>query len=226
MLQACSNEDGHSLGDIVVDWATVRVEDNTFYLQGDGVGSLWLVNTNLGFYRPVDGQRILAYYNPLYDNFEGYDQAVRLLDFREALTKQTDELTEENAAELGNDPILIYKGDMGFGGGYMNLIFYQNLPKDLSTKHRISLVEVKTDTDDGYVHLKLLYNTYGDKSGRYVAGLVSFNLDKLEIPDNTKGFKVQLNSEENGEVEVTFDRRQANQTINAEGLEFSKMQLE
>ncbi|MDR0895377.1 MAG: NigD-like protein [Prevotellaceae bacterium] len=235
MLQACSDDEGHSLGEIGGSWATIKLAKSVkadggyapFYLQSDDYGSLWLVNTDLGFYKPVDGQRVIAFYNPLYDNFEGYDHAVKLIDMREALTKEMDELTDENEEQLGNDPILIYQGDMGFSGGYMNLIFFQDLPKDLNTKHRISLVEVKPETDDGYVHLKLLYNTYDDTSGRYTPAFVSFNLSKLTIPDNSKGFKVQLNSEKNGEVEVEFSKQSENKTISAiSELEYSKMQLE
>jgi hypothetical protein len=232
MLQACDNDDDYSLDNYTGSWVTVRsvsgsdTNNPSFYLDSDPYGTLWLVNPNLGFYKAVDGQRAVAFYTLLSDKFDGYDHAAKLLDIREALTKETDELTEENAEELGNDPIVVYQGDMGFSAGYMNLVFQQNLPRDPSKKQRISLVEVKPETDDGYVHLKLLYNTYGDTSGRYGQALVSFNLSKLEIPETSKGFKVQLNSEKNGEVEVVFYKQSENTTINAKEGEYSKMQLE
>ena len=84
--------------------------------------------------------------------------------------------TTEEEEEFGNDPIVIYQGDMWLGGKYLNVIFHQNLPR--STKHRISLVQNLMDTTepgepgdpsapetvnvakDGYVHLELRYNTY------------------------------------------------------------------
>ena len=50
-------------------------------------------------------------------------------------------MTVENEEEFGNDPILIYQGDMWLGGKFLNIIFRQNLPR--SEKHRISLVENK-----------------------------------------------------------------------------------
>ena len=58
-------------------------------------------------------------------------------------------MTAENEEEFGNDPILIYQGDMWLGGKFLNIIFRQNLPR--SEKHRISLVENKIAVS--YTHL-------------------------------------------------------------------------
>ena len=150
-----------------------------------------------------------------------------------ALTKGVETLTPENEEEYGNDPVFIYKGDITITGGYMNIIFMQNLPKDPEMKHRISLVqragnaEVPLDEeadDDGYIHLELRYNDYDDLSGIREAGLVSFNLKDLNITSETKGIKLKLNSEVNNEVEITFDK-QSDNTEKASNLDFSKMQL-
>ena len=129
----------------------------------------------------------------------------------------------ENEEEFGNDPILIYQGDMWLGGKFLNIIFRQNLPR--SEKHRISLVENKIATEpgepetpetlsigeDGYVHLELRYNTYDDVTDYWGWGRVSYNLEKFyptpkEGETTMKGFKVTINSEENGEgVVVVLD---------------------
>lgn len=233
-LQSCDDlDDGHSIGDFSYpNWATVRVKGNTFYLESDAWGSLWPINTDMGWYQPVDGQRVVTVFNPIYDNYGEYDHAVRITDIWHALTKGVEVLTPENEEEYGNDPVFIYKGDITISGGYMNIIFMQNLPKHSDTKHRISLMKraeesvepLDEETDDGYIHLELRYNDYDDLSGVRVAGLVSFNLKDLDITSETKGIKLKLNSEVNKEVEITFNK-QSDNTEKASNLDFSKMQL-
>lgn len=123
------------------------------------------------------------------------------------LTKQVETLTPETDEDFGNDPVTIYQGDITISGGYMNIIFVQNLPA--KEKHRISLVRPQDDAelygDDGYVHLELRYNDYDDVTGYGAWGIVSYNLSSLNITDATKGIKLKLNSSVNGEVEVAFD---------------------
>jgi hypothetical protein len=236
MLQSCDNDDGHySIGDFTVSWATVRTTGNAFYLNSDTWGTCWLVNTNLGHYQGVDGQRVFAMFSPMADNFDGYDHAVQLLDIRDALTKSVDTLTVNNDEELGNDPVRVYQGDMSVSGGYLNLVFMQNMPNDMKTRQRISLAADESyfkesgkapRADDGYIHLELRYNTYKNTTGFYNAALVSFNLNQLDITSATKGIKVKLNSEVNGEVEVTLDMKSAEEPSNAiSNFDFSKMQL-
>ena len=232
LLQSCDNNDGYSLGDFSPpEWATVHTTGNSFYLDSDDWGKLWPTNTNMGWYEPVDGQRVLTVFNPLSDEVAGYDHAVQILRIYNALTKSVETITPENEKDFGNDPVLINKGDISISGGYMNIIFIQNLPAD--TKHRISLVQRVEDTDkslintDGYAHLELRYNDFDDLTGYRAYGLVSFNLSKLDITSETKGIKLKLNSEVNGEVEVTFDFKQltGGNTAGANNYDFSKMQL-
>jgi len=231
-LQSCDDVDGYSIGDFSYpNWATVRVKGNTFYLESDTWGSLWPINTNMGWYQPVDGQRVITVFNPIYDNYGGYDHAVKLLRLDHALTKIVEPLTPENEEEYGNDPVWIYKGDLTVSGGYMNIIFMQNLPKNPKTKHRISLVQPVEGTEetsgeeagDGYLHLELRYNNYDDVSGYRVPGLVSFNLKELLTPE-MKGIKLKMNSEVNEEVEIIFEK-QSDNTEKVSNLDFSKMQL-
>lgn len=116
-------------------------------------------------------------------------------------------MTPETDEEFGNDPVTIYQGDISISGGYMNIIFLQNLPS--KEKHRISLVRSQDDAEvygeDGYVHLELRYNDYDDVTGYGNWGAVSYNLSSLNFTDATKGIKLKLNSSVNGEVEVAFD---------------------
>ena len=192
-LQSCDDNDGYSLGDIAVDWATVRVVGgDTYSLNADRWGTLWPVATAIPFYKPIDGQRVITYFNPLYDNYEGYDHAVKVEHNYNVLTKQVEDLTAENESEFG---------------GYLNVIFRQNLP--VKEKHLVSLVRDMRATaaegeDDGYIHLELRYKTYDDVTARQANGAVSFNLNSLDLTGK-KGFKVKLNSVKDGETEVVFN---------------------
>ena len=105
-LQSCDDGDGYSLGDIARDWATVRVVGgDTYALNADHWGSLWPAATAIPGYRPIDGQRVITYFNPLYDNYEGYDHGVKVECNYDVLTKQIEDLTADNEAEIGNDHV-------------------------------------------------------------------------------------------------------------------------
>lgn len=229
-LQSCSDDDGYSLGDFTPPlWATVRTTGNAFYLDCDVWGTLWPVNTDLGWYKPAEGQRVITVFNPLYDNYEGFDHAVKLLRLQDVLTKEVETLTPETEEEFGNDPVLIYQGDISISGGYMNIFFLQNLPSE--TKHRISLLRPQDDRelygDDGYLHLELRYNDYDDVTERRAYGAVSYNLGSLDVTSETKGIKLKLNSEKNGEVEVVFDKMESESNLkNVNDADVSKMLLQ
>lgn len=235
VLQSCNDDDGYSVGDFSWDWATVRTTGGGgYYLEGDRWGIITPVSTSIPWYKAVDGERVIAFFNPLYDVKDGVQ--VKMEGIRDVLTKEVETVrTEEESEEFGNDPIVIYQGDMWLGGNYLNLIFLQDMPAE--EKHRISLVQNRmadgeipgqengenNDGDgnneddeevivgeDGYVHLELRYNTYGDVTNRYGWGRVSYNLEKFYPKDNDgeqpamKGFKVTINSKENGEGRVVI----------------------
>lgn len=206
VLQSCDESDGYSLGQLGGSWATVRVlSGNTYYLESDSYGTLWPAASSVYGYRPVDGKRVSVLFNPLYDNFDGYDMAVKVEHISPILTKQVEELTEENEKELGNDPITVLKKNIWIANGYLNMIFKQNRP--VYELHRVSLVHntLLEPEDDGYIHLELRYNTFNDLSGWWVRGLVSFNLNTIDFAGK-KGLKLKVNSAISGETEeVTFD---------------------
>lgn len=199
-FQSCDDDDGYSLGDVAVDWATVNVKGAHVYdFTGDRWGQIWPATTDYFWYSPIDGQRVILYFNPLYDNYpEGYDCSVKVLSIKEILTKPIEELTAENEEEFGNDPVDIFEDNMWISGGYLNIIFNQNMPSKV--KHLVSLVKNTTITpdQDGYIHLEYRYNTYADTTGYWRNGAVSFNLNSLEITSETKGIKVKINSAKNG----------------------------
>lgn len=212
MLQSCDDDDGYSIGDIGWDWGTVRTTGGGgYYLEGDRWGIIDPVTTSIPWYRPVDGERVVAFFNPLDDMDEKQGIMVKMEGIHDVLTKTVEDMTVENEEEFGNDPIVIIEGDMWLGGQFLNIIFKQNVPR--SEKHRISLVENKIETpqplaDDGYVHLELRYNTYDDVTKHWGWGRVSYNLEKF-YPSVTpiresafKGFKITINSKGNGKDRV------------------------
>ena len=206
LFSSCDDNDGYSIGDFTPPlWATVRSQGTAFYLDCDVWGTLWPVNTHLDSSQLVDGQRVITSINPLADDYEGFDHAVKILSLQPVLTKQLEQVTPDTEEEYGNDPLLIYQGDMSVSGGYLNLLFLQNMPA--KEKHRISLVQSKEDLqageEDDYLHCQLRYNDYDDLTGYRAYGAVSFYLG--ELPKDCQGVKVVLQSEKNGEVEAKFD---------------------
>lgn len=204
-LQSWDDNDGYSIGQFGGSWATVRVlSGNTYYLDSDYYGTLWPAASNVYGFRPVDGQRLAVLFNPLYDNFDNYDLAVKVENVFPILTKQVETLTAENEEEIGNDPVTIFKDRIWIANGYLNVVFRQDKP--VYTPHLVSLVHntLEVPEEDDYVHLEFRYNTYGDLSGRWGDEAVSFNLNSVDF-EGKKGLKLKLNSAVNDEVEITFN---------------------
>lgn len=61
MLQSC-DDDGYSIGDFSWDWATVRATGGGgYYLEGDNWGVIDPVATSIPWFKPVDGERVVAF---------------------------------------------------------------------------------------------------------------------------------------------------------------------
>lgn len=210
--QSCDNDDGYSLGDIGSDWGTVKTTGGGgYYLEGDSWGTIYPVATSIPWYRPVDGQRVISFFNPLSDMKDKKGVQVKMEGIYELLTKRVEELTEENESFFGNDPIAIVKGGMWLGGKHLNLVFIQDLPR--AKKHRISLVQDKKAaeiSESGYIYLQLRYNTYKDVTNLKGQGRVSFNLkdfypEEESAEQKLKGFKVLVNLKTAGKKEIVLD---------------------
>ena len=71
MLQSC-DDDGYSIGDFSWDWATVRATGGGgYYLEGDNWGVIDPVATSIPWFKPVDGERVVAFFisfSPLFFN--------------------------------------------------------------------------------------------------------------------------------------------------------------
>ena len=226
VFQSCDDNDGYSLGDIGVDYVTVHVlGQGTYSFTGDKWGTMWPAATAYPIFRPVEGQRALLYFNPLYDNFSGYDVGIKVLDVYPILTKQVEDLTDDNEKEFGDDPVRVTSA--WIGGGFMNLIFQQRVPT--TNRHRVSLVQntLNEYPDDGYIHLEYRYNTYGDtlSTSPVVEGTVSYNLSSLNLKDK-KGIKMRINSAKSGEKILTFEPTSQPAPEDAKNLDITKVYVE
>lgn len=202
-LQSCDN-DGYSLGDFAVSYATVKRATNTYYLKLDSGAKLWVSAGYLG-YNGLDGQRVIANYTILSDGNGEFDYYVKVNGLDELLTKNIEQVkSEKDDADFGNDN-LYGLNDIWFGGGYVNVDFSYVLPKT-AQKHRISLVEnmLKESPEDGYMYLELRYNTYDNLSSYYSRGIACFSTQSVEL-DGKKGFKVMWKDRDGKEQIATLD---------------------
>lgn len=215
-LTACDNSDGYSLGDMAVDWVTVQRQSiDVCEFQGDRWGKLWPAVPDGRLQQLVNGQRMILTFNPLYDNFpEGYDCSIKVLEMRPVLTKQVEELTDENEEEFGNDPLRVAQDGMWIGGNCLNVIFAQPLP--VEKKHRISLVRrAGTQVDaEGYLTLEMRYNTFDDTTDRWMESMVSYHLSSLLSTADAegtplKGIRVKVNAPDDGRKEWVLDFKKA-----------------
>ena len=97
MLQSCDDDDGYSIGDFSWDWATVRTTGGGgYYLVGDRWGIIDPVATSIPWFKPVDGERVVSFFNPLADMSDEKGVQVKMEGIQEVLTKEVEEMTAEN----------------------------------------------------------------------------------------------------------------------------------
>lgn len=86
-LQACHDNDDNSVNTFIIRMATVRViSGNTYFLETDNGNTLWPAASAVPWYRPADGQRVIANYT-LLGTLESYDYAVRVNNLINVLTE-------------------------------------------------------------------------------------------------------------------------------------------
>ena len=211
-FQSCDDGDGYSLGDFTApQLATVRsLGGSAFYLDCDVWGTCWPVNTDLGWFVPVDGQRVITVFNPLWDNFEGYDHAVNILEMQKVLTQNVELMAAGEEDKYGTEGVPTAEDGVTIGNGYMNVYFRYRLPATT----RVSLVYRKDDltqttttagpSEDGYIHLELRCNTQSEEQTPGSYSMVSYNLGTLSFPDGFRGIRLKVNLEGEGEKEWVY----------------------
>jgi len=185
LLSACQYEENYDLNR-TVSLATVEnpQQSTDFYLIPDNGGRLKVGSSVIPYYRPRDGQRIIADYSIIASTPQSsiYSHVVRLNDVYEVLTKGIFEITPSTQDSIGNDKVRIT--DIWIGGNFLNIEFefmgynrihYINLVKDAS----------KTYTD-GKIHLEFRHNANDDYPDFIKSGIVSFNLNSLRNENDSK----------------------------------------
>ena len=210
-LQSCDDGEGYSIGDFTApQLATVRtVSSSGFYLDCDVWGTCWPVNTNMGWYVPIDGQRVVVTFNPLWDNYGGFDHAVMILDMQDVLTRYVEPMSPDDEDEMGHEPVPTTADGVTIGNGYLNVWLSRRLP--FTTTLRLvypaaddSETETPAVGEDGYYHLELRCHTQAgaDTPGTY--SLVSYSLNALDFTGDVKGIRLKLDLEEGGEETLVF----------------------
>ncbi len=145
---------------------------------------LWTAASELKYYRPKDGQRVIANYTLLSDKPVGasYNHDIKLNDVYEVLTKGIFKITPATQDSIGND--YVYIRDMWIGSDYLNVRF--DYPGG-NKVHYINLVSdsLKTYTD-GKIHLEFRHNANDDYPHFNLSGIVSFNLKSLQVADKNE----------------------------------------
>lgn len=210
-FQSCDDGDGYSLGDFTApQLATVRAVSGTgFYLDCDVWGTCWPVNIDMGWYMPIDGQRVMTVFNPLWDNYGGFDHAVKILEIKNVLTKYVEIKTPDEAAEMADDALPAVEEGISITNGYLNVFFLRRLPFTTDVR----LVYLKDDItetvtpavgDDGFYHLELRCDTQVDVDTPGGYSVVSYSLNELHYQPSAQGIKLSVNLEGVGKQELTF----------------------
>jgi len=177
------DDDGYDLGKFVVSLATVNPIDEqhgTYYLTMDDGTTLWPAASNV-YYRPKNDQRVIVNFTLLSDSLTGYDHYVKINALQEILTKKVVDLTLENEAEIGNDPVKIL--DLWVGDNYLNIHYGINVGGD--QMHTLNLVQNKIDaeTEGNAIVLELRHNANDDPQRYGSNGYVAFDLKKFQEGD-------------------------------------------
>jgi len=155
-----------------------------FYLRLDNSQKMWVSSTIFPNYKPISGQRIIAYFNIISESKSDslYDYSIKLNDVYPVLTKEILNIKTTQQDSIGNDSIQI--DDMWVGSDFLNVQFTYLANDQL---HLINLVKdtAKVYTD-GKVHLEFRHNSNFDLPAFYKSGIVSFNIKSLQnnIPAN------------------------------------------
>ncbi len=204
VFTACSDDQGHSTNDLYESIATVENPDqsSTFFFRLDNGTLMWTAATDLPYYYPEDGQRILAYYFELSDRNAdvSYDHDVKLIDVYEILTKGILEITPETQDSIGNDPITIQH--MWIGSDFLNAEFTYY---GQNQTHYINLVhDASKSYNDGKIHLEFRHNANHDIPTSDGWGLVSFDLKSLQT--SSESLDLVIHTNEYGETdEKTYE---------------------
>lgn len=177
---ACNKEE-ENVEQTVVKMGTIEnpSQQTNFYLNQDDSTRVWVLNSEIKYYRPKDNQRVIMEYVKLTNKPTGssYKHDVKLKNVYEVLTKGIFSITSATQDSIGNDPVAIR--DMWVTGDYLNVEF---IYPGYSKTHFINLVSDTAKADDytdNKVHLEFRHNANDDYPSFNISGVVSFNISSL-----------------------------------------------
>jgi hypothetical protein len=179
---ACNKED-EDVEQTVVKMGTIEnpSQSTNFYFNQDDSTRVWVLNSEVKYYRPKNDQRVVMEYVKLTNKPRGssYEHDVKLKDVYEILTKGIFNITPATQDSIGNDPVVI--SDMWVTGDFLNVEFVY---PGYSKTHFINLVSdaIKNSTyTDNKVHLEFRHNANDDYPSYNISGIASFNLNSLRV---------------------------------------------
>lgn len=205
LFLACNNED-EDFEQSYVEMGTIENSSQltNFVFNQDDNTRLKITNSDIKYYRPKHGQRVIMEYVVLpYSGFaSSYQYEVKMLDVYEVLTKGIFNITSATQDSIGNDAIGIR--DIWISNNYLNIDFVY---PGYSKMHFISLVKDASKTyTDNKVHLELRHNANDDYPSVNMNGLVSFNLTTLRVNgSNSVDFVLHTKEFNYGGAERTYN---------------------
>lgn len=177
---ACTKEE-EDVEQSVVKIGTVEnpSQSTNFYFNQDDSLRLWVLDSDIKYYRPKSDQRVIMEYVILTNKPRGssYDHDVKIKDVYEILTKGIFDITPATQDSIGNDPIAIR--DMWVTNDFLNVEFVY---PGYSKTHFINLVSDATKpTTDNKVRLEFRHNNNDDYPSYNISGIVSFNIKSLRV---------------------------------------------
>lgn len=205
-MHSCSDDDGYSLDNFTVQLATVNTIDSqsgTYFLILDNGESLWPAVSDVN-YSPHNNQRVIVNYTLLSDQINGYDHYVKINGISDILTKNIVELTPNNEATIGNDPIDILQ--LWPGDHYLNFHYVINVGNEF--QHTINLVQNKLNNkymENDTLVLELRHNANGDPAKFERSSYASFDMKPFEIKEQDSiNIKVQIKNINNVKKEYSL----------------------
>jgi len=203
---AC-NKDEEEAEPTVVKMGTIEnpSQSTNFYLNQDDSTRVWVLNSDIKYYRPKDKQRVILEYVILTNKPTGssYNHDVKVKDVYEILTKGIFNITTATQDSIGNDLIAIR--DMWVTGDFLNVEF---IYPGYSKTHFINLVsdtaKAKTYTDNK-VHLEFRHNDNNDYPTYNISGIVSFDISSLRATGvNSVDFVVHTKEFDYGNADKSY----------------------
>lgn len=209
---SCEDDSDHySLNDMWITIGNIEDDPESNIITTDG-GTKLFISAPAGIDHGFEfGDRMFINFTILADGREGeaIDHYIKLNAYNEILTKDIVELTEDNEAEIGHDPIWFrnQSEDVYIANHFLNVDFmYEGAPWITHFINLVSDVD-NPSNEDGIPVLEIRHNANGDDyTTPPLRAFVSFDLKQLQEPGKTEiTFIVKSKGRSEGEdFEKTF----------------------